>query len=84
MVRFLHLPLDRIYVRLQSAYKYEWNICLECEKCGRKAYKYLATKYKEKRALGCKECGLHTEVEMKDSKLTIGQLKISIYVPCYY
>lgn len=61
----------------------EWGITLKCKKCGRAAYGYIKAVRNDKKAIGCKECGLNTTVEMRERFDKIGNLEISIYIPYY-
>jgi transcription elongation factor Elf1 len=61
----------------------EWGISLKCKNCGRNAHGYIKATRHDKRAIGCKECGLNTTIEIKELFLKIGNLEISVYIPYY-
>ena len=42
------------------------------------------TKYGQKSAhIGCKECGLGTEIELREHCETVGDLKVTVWYPFY-
>ena len=61
----------------------EWIIQITCERCGRNANKYYRGKWKDKRAVGCKECGTNFVVELREQTTKVGPLKVDLYVPYY-
>jgi transcription elongation factor Elf1 len=63
--------------------KTEWVVSLKCERCGRQSNKYLKAKRMENKGIGCKECGLHTNIEIREHSVIVGGLDIKIYMPYY-
>jgi transcription elongation factor Elf1 len=62
----------------------EWHINVECLKCKRKNNKMVRVKYGQKTVnVGCKECGLSTEVELKEHTTKVGNLKVTVWYPYY-
>jgi transcription elongation factor Elf1 len=61
----------------------EWIICITCKKCNRQGDKYLQGRRNTNKSVGCSNCGLSCEVELKEQTIEIGDLKISIYIPFY-
>lgn len=62
----------------------EWHINVECGRCNRKNSKMIKVKQGQTTAnVGCKECGLHTEVPLREHTEKVGDLKITIWYPYY-
>ena len=62
----------------------EWHIQVECGRCGRRQAKMVKTKYGQKSAhIGCKECGLGTEIELREHCEKVGDLKVTVWYPFY-
>lgn len=62
----------------------EWNVNITCKRCGRTASKFVRVKHGQtKTNVGCKECGLHVEVDLKEYTVIVGDLKIVIWYPYY-
>lgn len=61
----------------------EWGISFKCKACNRSSYSYIRASRYDKKAIGCRICGLHMDLEIRERFIKVGDLEISIYIPAY-
>ena len=61
----------------------EWAVQLRCRDCGRSSCTFVKATRNEKKAIGCKKCHLNTDVEIRERKVKVGALEITVYIPYY-